>query len=61
MRGRGRAGWREGAERGRGETEPSVPVTFFSIYFLVGLATLLLMSPILYFWEMSGFEPREVP
>jgi hypothetical protein len=25
------------------------------------LATPLLMPPILYFWEMSGFEPRELP
>ncbi len=24
-------------------------------------ATPLLMSPLLYFWEMSGFEPRELP
>jgi hypothetical protein len=34
------------------------------IYFLAGysvLATPSLMSSILYFWEMSGFEPRELP
>ncbi len=39
----------------------------FFVYFLEGaracwaLATPLIMSPILYFWEMSGFEPRELP
>ncbi len=33
MRGRGRGGWREGAERGRGETEPSAPVTWIDYYY----------------------------
>ncbi len=37
---------------------------YFKKIFLAGLsvlATHLLMSSILYFWEMSGFEPRELP
>ncbi len=35
-------------------------ICFYFISYSV-LATTLLMSPILYFWEMSGFEPRELP
>jgi hypothetical protein len=37
---------------------------FFCIFLLAAksaMATLLLMSPILYFKVMSGFEPRELP
>ncbi len=36
----------------------------FFEYFLAGyivLATPLLMSPNFFFWEMSGFEPRQLP
>jgi hypothetical protein len=38
----------------------------FLYIFLAGervlpMPTPLRMSPILYFWEMSGFEPRELP
>jgi hypothetical protein len=36
----------------------------FFVNYLAGksvLATSLFMSPILYFLEMSGFEPRELP
>jgi hypothetical protein len=36
---------------------------FLLFFFIAGLgvASHLLMSPILYFWEMSGLEPRELP
>jgi hypothetical protein len=40
------------------------PQSNFFVYFFFNarrlLATSLLMSPILYFWEMYGFKPREL-
>ncbi len=71
MRGRGRGGWREEAERGRGETEPSAPVKwidyyytfFFDIFFggpeCVGhsFAHFVFLRDD---WK-TGFQPRELP
>ncbi len=34
---------------------------YYSAVSKPNLATPLIMSPILYFWEISGFEPRELP
>ncbi len=45
-------------------TDSCAENTDFLYIFLAGLsvlATPLLMLPILYFWEMSGFEPKELP
>jgi hypothetical protein len=44
------------------ERFPTLPEII--VYFMAGksvLATSLLRTPILYFLEMSGFEPRELP
>ncbi len=48
----------------RGPDKNLESLWWFFVYFLAGLSVLvipLLMVPILYFWEMSVFEPRALP